>query len=343
VATLDRAMVNLLAILLRGEEWGPQIVRPLLAREDTMVAAVFLVVFAAVGQFLVLNLVSAIFIEAMFKSVKVNSVTLEHEHIYVDQHGAERLKSVFQQIGGGKTSLPWREYREGFESQPELMMSLGVNMELAESLYLQLAFDAVEEVDIDEFVFGLIKLTRQSKTIDMLVLDYQQQRAYKDVMKLSRRFTADTERLQLSTQKLARRLSITLNDCQPLGSTLKARLKTQIERAYRTNDIWNEDEADSEESGDGSEGSSVQLSPCRDRPRSSPSPFLSSWQEVLDSEGRPRIRHELEASLGSLFPARGPLAAGETPEARAHPQKKTDCEWEQLTAEWQSAFPQPKP
>jgi len=232
-SSIERTMVALLETLLRGEEWGPKIVRPLLSDPDSALAGVVFILFALSGQFFFMNLVSGLFIEEMFKTVKVNNEHFEQESMNFDGHGARKLRQVFREIGDGRKALAWKEFSKGLARHPDLVMQLGINMELAQALFKQLAFDSSHKVNIDHFIFGMLKLTRQSKTIDMLVIDYQQQRAQRDISRLSRRFGRDVKRLGRGMQTLADRLGHTLHECKPLRSTLNARLEQQIRRVGR--------------------------------------------------------------------------------------------------------------
>jgi len=313
-SSVQRSMVTLFESLLQGEEWGKQVLRPLL-NSRTPLAGVIFGAFGSFGQFCIMNLISGLFIEQMFKTVKLNNETQEHEHIYLDQNGAECLKRVFQEIGNGRRALTWKQFSEGLVRHPDVVMQLGVNLELANALFDQLALDSSDVVDIDEFVFGMIKLTRQSKTIDMLVIDYQQQRAQKDVSRLSNRFRRDVERLQATLEHLAKHLSEILTDCQPLRGTLKGRLKRHIRRVSRqTSSARSITWGSTAENSEG--GSSSSKMPSKSLLAHHVAP-LKPWLQLLETEGRPRMRQELAALLAST--AAPDASASTAPAAIAAP------------------------
>jgi len=332
-SSIGHCMLTLVEILFEGDEWGPNVVEKLLNEdnEEAKISGVILLVFALLGQFFVMNLVAALFIEQMFSTVRVNKTVMERESMYANQHDSEEMRKIFEEIAQGRTALTWREYAKGLSANPDLVMQLGINLEVAKALFHQLSYDVSETVSIEEFIFGMIKLTRQSKSIDMLVIDYQQQRAQRCVAKLNKRFTDDTARLRQSTKQLAKRLAGIMSDCAPLRSFLKRRLTKQLRPDNRSGDPGaqplspNADTAAAaasglRQAGNTGRGDATLSSSTSQVPRAKVGPDPPAWEawlQLLNREGRPVMRKRLAAalqgdgSLGSRVGHGGTSQAGE--------------------------------
>mmetsp|Transcript_34003 Transcript_34003/g.65819 ORF Transcript_34003/g.65819 Transcript_34003/m.65819 type:complete len:517 (+) Transcript_34003:494-2044(+) len=303
-SSIGHCMLTLVEILFEGDEWGPNVVEKLLngSTQEATVSGVVLLVFALLGQFFVMNLVAALFIEQMFSTVRVNKTVMERESMYANQHDSEEMRKIFEDIAQGRTALPWREFAKGLSANPDLVMQLGINLEVAKALFHQLSYDVSETVSIEEFIFGMIKLTRQSKSIDMLVIDYQQQRAQRCVAKLNKRFTEDAARLRMSTKQLGKRLAGIMSDCAPLRSFLKRRLTKQLRWDNRSGDpgapqlTTTTDGAAATASGLGD--AAPTSTPDGPRVKVGPDPpAWEAWMQLLNREGRPEMRKRLTAAL----------------------------------------------
>jgi len=252
-----------------------------------------------------MNFIAALFIEQLFSTVRVNQTVMERESMYANQRDSEQLRKIFEDIAQGRASLTWREYGKCLSANPDLVMQLGINLEVAKALFHQLSYDVSETVSIEEFIFGLIKLTRQSKSIDMLVIDYQQQRAQRCVAKLNKRFTDDAARLRMSTKQLAKRLAGIMSDCAPLRSFLKRRLTKQLRWDSRTGDPGappmtpNTDSAAASASGLRSVGNGGRGAGALEgrRVKAGPDPpAWDAWLQLLNREGRPDRRPRRESA-----------------------------------------------
>lgn len=91
----------------------------------------------------------------------------------------------------GDGMLSWQEFKHGLQENPDICTRLGIELEQVKALYRQIDANQSGLVNVDEFLVGIIKLTRTSKTIDMLSIDYLQLKTIKELFKLDSGYQND--------------------------------------------------------------------------------------------------------------------------------------------------------
>lgn len=182
--TIPKAVLSLLVAMTGSPEWGmePGFV---LLEHGGFSSAVLLggIVLSAFVLFLALSgLVTGVFLEQLFEASSKADDVRDREDLSLSHEALRNLDAVFTQAGftshGEKIS--WHQVEENFKlpESKRVLETLHLDMKDAENVFMHL--DSHSQggglVEKDEFVFSLFKLRAVSRSIDMLSVDFQQEK-----------------------------------------------------------------------------------------------------------------------------------------------------------------------
>lgn len=329
--TLGCAVFTLLQTLLRGEDWGSEIAQPLLDDPATQVAGGIFIVFVALGHFCLMNVVASIFFEQMFMTAKQTEEHVQESELAIRQVG-EGLKAM----GGSDdklTELTEEELKNGLRRRPKLLDGIGCNKQQALAIFRQ--NEVGGKVVIEQLLLSLIKTKVQSRTSDMLVLEYQQKQAMRGIKGVDKKCADDAARIDGLSKAFSRQLTTIKEQCTLARKRFHRRLRAQehlrsergkhrtasqlegiavrdscrrrplLEWGARSSTRQAEEEpgeagAASRPSQAPGQGQAAEPGPGPG-PGCGPAPaagsLWGSWLEVLQAQGRPWMRQELAAAL----------------------------------------------
>jgi len=181
------ACVTLLGALLGGTQWDTSILRPMLNSKDpaTNVSGVVFFIYITLGQVCLMHLVTAVFIEMIISAEKNHTEFNETATLLYGDAGVEHLTAIFDAMDrDGDGMLSWDELAVGLTEQQLNLSNLGVSMEVAQLLYKQLANANNGKVTVSDYLFGWLRATKGVHTLDMLVIEYEQYKAVRDLQQM---------------------------------------------------------------------------------------------------------------------------------------------------------------
>lgn len=192
--SVPSTMVTLNILFLRGFYWGPEVLEPAIDWSDSsqIVAGILLLAYTLFTLLCLVNLISGMFISSLTGASKRDADPMDQDSLSSGVNLLLILQDNFKKIDkNGDGFLTYNEFRDGLSRYPEICKILGVDATRADTLFKQLDDDGSNMVGIDEFLIGLMKMTRMSKTIDMLSIDYQQQKTVRALRMLKKGYEED--------------------------------------------------------------------------------------------------------------------------------------------------------
>jgi hypothetical protein len=172
------SMVTLLQVICGGRDWK-EIFQPLLVMDISMGLLFLLYIFFVV--FGVLNVVTGAFVDSM-------RMVSERDHDHVVEVEMKRMKNlemsmtkVFVEADtDGSNTLTWGEFETHLEDErvQAYFRSLEIDVTQARALFVLLDADGSDEVSIDSFVDGCMRMRGDAKSIDVNMLLYESHRFF---------------------------------------------------------------------------------------------------------------------------------------------------------------------
>lgn len=185
---LGPSMLSLFMSISGGMDWADCLAP--LWNVDVIYLPLF-VVFITFVVFGVLNILTAVFIEASSRIIEVDRDLVVQQNLADDKSTINHLKRLFEEAdmeGTGRLTRAMCE--EAFEAEhaqaKALLKALGLDICQARSLFQLLDMDRSGEVDLNEFVNGFMRLRGAAKGVDVATVMYENKRLFhrlKDFMK----------------------------------------------------------------------------------------------------------------------------------------------------------------
>jgi len=167
-------IVTGLEVLLGGFNWTTQITTPLMNNSDTQFASIVWLIFVSLVHVCVANMIVGVFVEQLLGIARDTDEQVNKEQLVMKMANIVELKKAFDQIDtdlDGKVSR--LEFRNAFRDSPELATQIGLSLEEADNIFDSVDYSNESVMEIEELIFGVIKLRGGSKSIDQMCFDYQ--------------------------------------------------------------------------------------------------------------------------------------------------------------------------
>lgn len=188
--SLYDSMFSLLAATLGGADWL-EIMEPLAdITEVYRLTFAFYIVFVVVG---VLNVLTGVFLDSA-KDVKDRDLTVQQEMARMDGFVAEMLE-LFHDFDPGQTGLISKEnFRTyiGDERVQAYLLSHELDTTHANMLYHLLDEKDAGDIDIHDFVLGMLRLKGSAKEVDTRVLLHELRNVKHSVQSLTSKWQSMT-------------------------------------------------------------------------------------------------------------------------------------------------------
>eukprot|EP00927_Polykrikos_kofoidii_P073644 TRINITY_DN69665_c0_g1_i1.p1 TRINITY_DN69665_c0_g1~~TRINITY_DN69665_c0_g1_i1.p1 ORF type:complete len:736 (+),score=125.72 TRINITY_DN69665_c0_g1_i1:101-2209(+) len=171
--SVDKSTISLFMAMAGGEEWAVMLesIEPL-PMEYTFLFFIF-ICFAVLA---LLNVVTAVFINtALQRSQSDRELAVQQEMEMKDEMTA-LIEQLFVELDTNQTgALTWDEFESHIEDEKVLayLKSLGIDIGQARTLFTLLDADQTGDVDMEEFVRGVLRLKGGATSMDLAVLTYQ--------------------------------------------------------------------------------------------------------------------------------------------------------------------------
>jgi len=186
-SSVGATMYTLVLAISGGADWV-DMVDPLQRISDVYQALfVFYVLFVLIC---VLNVLTSVFVQRANELVKLDRDLVTQCQLVSNEMFYNEMKSIFQEVDvDGSGTITWEKFREYLQN--EHVQAYFATQQLdttdARELFNLLDADAKEEVKVEDFVMGCMKLRGQAKSSDVATVLREHKRMSQKTMKAMRK------------------------------------------------------------------------------------------------------------------------------------------------------------
>jgi hypothetical protein len=212
---LPYSLLTLFEAITGGRDWH-EVVPPLLAIHPVYVVVFIVYIFFMV--FLVLNVVVGGVVKTTSEVYKRDKQLIVEEEQARLRRYCEEIKGFFRQADlDNSGTLSWEEFYDYLHDDKvkAYFQTLELDISQAHVLFMLLDSDESNEVAIDEFVDGCMRLKGQARSIDVNFLLYEVEKTLVKVESFSQSVDDNVERIQEYMRALNPTLAISLTPKSP--------------------------------------------------------------------------------------------------------------------------------
>jgi len=171
--TLGRSVVALYMAMSGGNDW--EMYYECLSSVGAFYQILFLV-FITFALFAVVNIVTGVFVDSALTANTFDKTMMVAQELEAKKMKLEAMREVFEELdnnGNGTFSAQEFEMRISDERVAAYMSSLKLDVSDAKALFTLLDHDASDEVSIDEFVQGCLRLQGDATNLDAKIMQYE--------------------------------------------------------------------------------------------------------------------------------------------------------------------------
>lgn len=130
-------------------------------------------------EFTLLNVINGIFVETAIERASVDKDEVIQEQLMAEESAVQQLINIFFEADADESgSVTLEELHSHFKDNQvrAYMKGLGIEMSEASSIFKLLDLDSSGLLDIEEFVYGLLRIKGGARAIDTVTLMYENQR-----------------------------------------------------------------------------------------------------------------------------------------------------------------------
>jgi len=152
------------------------------------------------STFHIWNLVLGVYVKQVVLISTEVELNQERQHVHKSHKNLLWLKKVFQDADVEKDGCLSRdELLKHISTHKDAFHDLGIATEELETLHSNMDLDGTNNVLVSDFLFGVLKITGASKTLDMLSIDFRQKILFRGLTSLD---TLSYEQLDALTADL---------------------------------------------------------------------------------------------------------------------------------------------
>jgi len=172
-ATLGRSFVNLYMAMSGGNDW--EMYYECLGIVSPFYKLLFLV-FITIALFAVVNIVTGVFVDSALTANCLDKNEMVAQELEAKRMKLEAMREVFEELddnGNGTFNVEEFEMRISDERVAAYMSSLKLDVSDAKALFTLLDYDGSNEVSINEFVQGCLRLQGEATNLDAKIMQYE--------------------------------------------------------------------------------------------------------------------------------------------------------------------------
>lgn len=233
------SLLSALEITVGGLCWGTTIFEPLMNADDfqLQMGGFSVLVLVILSSFLIWNLVLGIYVRQVTMITKEYEAEEEQEALFEGENSVKNMQQVLERADVDKDGhISKDELHEYLLADAEALQALRLGPQEVKVLHSALDADGAGMVSISDFIFGVLKLTGASKTLDMLSIDYRQKALLRCITQLEKSsagqldaLSADLDALYAYASYLDKRIRVLHKSV----SKAKDDLLTEIDRLGR--------------------------------------------------------------------------------------------------------------
>lgn len=215
------SVLTLFMAISGGKDWAD------CADPLRQVSPIYVLVFVAFETFVVfgvLNILTAVFIEASRGIIDVDRDLVVQRHKAAQESTLKHLQKLFEDVDHDKTGrISKNQIQELFESEETvaLLQTIGLETAQAHDLIQLLEVEGDKDVDIGEFVFNLMRVRGWAKGTDVATAEKENKRMFRHLSqnfdKVTWEFCKVSQSLETLSARMGPQLSIVAgNETKPL-------------------------------------------------------------------------------------------------------------------------------
>eukprot|EP00929_Paragymnodinium_shiwhaense_P098590 TRINITY_DN60074_c0_g1_i1.p1 TRINITY_DN60074_c0_g1~~TRINITY_DN60074_c0_g1_i1.p1 ORF type:complete len:894 (-),score=172.28 TRINITY_DN60074_c0_g1_i1:13-2694(-) len=222
--------VSLLELLCHGREWGPEQLHPLFdvmgTTEDarlyltTGTGAFLLTMYACFGHFGTALLFGGIFMEVMTSTMKREAKEARMMEISGGSERADQMRVLLREYGGEDGNLTLDEVTKCFISDPDFWLTQGASPASLKATFNAVDVKARGVVQVDHLVSSIISGSSELQNLDMVILEYNQNKCSADLAVLESACEVDRAGLKKLCRGLLRQTQDVIKQC-PKGEMIE--------------------------------------------------------------------------------------------------------------------------
>eukprot|EP00929_Paragymnodinium_shiwhaense_P035141 TRINITY_DN19018_c0_g1_i1.p1 TRINITY_DN19018_c0_g1~~TRINITY_DN19018_c0_g1_i1.p1 ORF type:complete len:887 (-),score=193.90 TRINITY_DN19018_c0_g1_i1:302-2962(-) len=126
--------------------------------------------------------------------------------------------------GSNVGAISLRQLERGLAARPEIVQGLGISLDSAKNVFKRLDIQGLGYVGIDVFLIELVKLTDKETSMDMLVIEYQQNRVLQELRNLRESYFKDDASRFSAAKAIANHYSRLRAQCEKLQPVIERSL-----------------------------------------------------------------------------------------------------------------------
>lgn len=228
-ATIGGGMTSLLEAMAGVSTWGPDIATPLFDTNDfecQAFAATMVVVILAL-RIGIGGLITGVFLDTLFGASRLHLEADWQKEVQQNDEFLSDFDTFFS--GSGYTfddHISWDQFKTFLkEKDTNTEEFLGIAESTAEALFIHLSVETESGgglVPIGDFIFGVFKLRTVSKSVDMLSIDHQQEKALQRMAVMRQKLTMNLSSVQQRLKSISDRLPELETELNQLKSGLES-------------------------------------------------------------------------------------------------------------------------
>jgi len=171
------SILSLYMASLGGQDW--EVIIAPLEHVGAVYYCLFLV-YIAVFAFVIMNVISSIFLESILKNADSDQQFIIEKHMEQKQVYIQKLQQLFQLMDNEKSGeISYEVFCAHSESPHMLSFAASLEIDIADAskFFLEISDRGRRSVDMETFVVGCIKLKGAAKSVDLLDINYTQKKA----------------------------------------------------------------------------------------------------------------------------------------------------------------------
>merc|ERR1711879_979875 len=130
------------------------------------------------------GLVTAVFLEQLFQASDKEDERASSMELVEQGELLRQIDRILPESDHGESSLTWEVIEKAIGSNERLMQKLTLTKDVLLELFQHIDEKGDGAVNSDDFIFAIFRMRAMSKSVDMLSIDYQQEKALQRISEL---------------------------------------------------------------------------------------------------------------------------------------------------------------